>query len=232
MHKIVSGDVNSIINRLVSSSNKPSYKPPYDSPIEDVFALNIVKYLNSYVKLIPQYKIETSKGVFRCDFALEISPYETILLECDGKKFHDFTKDRFRDAFILLESNIREIIRLSGKNINYYLEACLYFLRCCHPEIFSQRGQTNIDILAKNCGIEDSFKEPEEKELLWEEGIWIKKHNMYDDEFEDPYQDILFIRRHKKYFQHWQKLYDFAKENPHLNSIKELAALYDNNHGK
>lgn len=48
-----------------------TYDPPYDSPIEDLFAINAIKYLAKDCKLDKQVDVPTAFGTFRLDFVIE-----------------------------------------------------------------------------------------------------------------------------------------------------------------
>jgi len=54
-------------NILMGIFKGPSYSPPYDSPSENKFAYNLVKYLEKDVELHPQYSIKTHKTTFHLD---------------------------------------------------------------------------------------------------------------------------------------------------------------------
>lgn len=116
------------------------YNPPYDSPIEDEFALNILKYINPEVDFRAQEIIDTTHGRFIIDFVIKIDKCRVIGIECDGKDFHDQYHDEWRDSIILDESDVTEIIRIPGTDIVYHLEDILYIISKWNPEIFSERG--------------------------------------------------------------------------------------------
>lgn len=71
--------------------NSQTYNPLYDSPIEDLFAYHIDKYLSEETKLTPQYPIKTFCSNYRLDFCLELEN-KTIGIECDGEKYHNKKK--------------------------------------------------------------------------------------------------------------------------------------------
>lgn len=45
-----------------------------------------------------------------------------IGIECDGKKFHNASRDEWRDAMILGGEHLDVIYRLRGSDINFYIE--------------------------------------------------------------------------------------------------------------
>jgi hypothetical protein len=102
----------------------PSYTPPYDSPIEDVFAYHVVKYLASDTKMQPQHPISTPAGNFILDFTLERGGLP-IGIECDGRPYHDAYRDEWRDALILGTGRVAAVYRFSGRILSYHINDCL-----------------------------------------------------------------------------------------------------------
>ncbi len=102
------------------------------------FAWNISKYLSKDTTVLKQVPISTIGGNFVLDFVLvNLSLNNKIVVECDGKEFHDANRDKWRDA-TLLGSGYAEVI---------------YRIRR------SERGLININMLAskevKNLHISD-----------------------------------------------------------------------------
>jgi hypothetical protein len=70
------------------------------------------------VGLVPQF----SAGVYRADFGLvsklmdEGKP-KFVLVECDGRAFHEKTRDARRDAVIRKDEDVLDIVRLKGSEI-------------------------------------------------------------------------------------------------------------------
>jgi len=79
------------------------YDPPYESPLEDLFAWNAVKYLGETVAFDKQVEVDTICGKFRLDF-LAVSPESRVAFECDGVEYHEPRRDEWRDAMIQVES--------------------------------------------------------------------------------------------------------------------------------
>ena len=126
---------------------EPLYDPPYDSPLEDRFAYNIVKYLNSSTTLQKQVEVETICGRFIIDFVADCGS-KKVAFECDGEEYHDQSRDEWRDAMILGAGAVDVIYRLRGSDLTYHLEDCLLVVSKWEPEIFSQRGLVNLQTLA------------------------------------------------------------------------------------
>ncbi len=134
--------------------SKPEFEPPYDSPIENDFAYNIVKYLDEGVTFKKQVSVDTVCGRFRLDFMAHRSR-RCIGFECDGKEFHHnevfvSPRDRWRDALILETGVIEVIYRFPGKDLVYNINDCLFILASCQPQLFSERGIENLRVLASD----------------------------------------------------------------------------------
>jgi hypothetical protein len=123
------------------------YRPPYDSPIEDALAWTLSKHLEPSIELQPQFEVPSFAGTFRLDF-LAVGGGRQIGLECDGRKYHGYTRDMFRDSIILGSTSIDAIYRFRGSDISHRLEDALYSLSTLEPDLFSARGRTNLKQLA------------------------------------------------------------------------------------
>lgn len=169
----------------------PAYDPPYESPIEDCFAWNIVKYLNSQVRFDKQVEAETVCGVFRIDFTASLGPL-TIGFECDGEEFHGrfgSLRDEWRDAVILAGGSAQVIYRLRGKDLFRHMDDCLSCVARCDPRLFSDRGIKNLDGLVSEptrriLAVQDDSSTPEHctyvgyPEACHEYGIRVERRTM------------------------------------------------------
>jgi hypothetical protein len=124
------------------------YDPPYDSPIEDLFAYHFVKYASESAAIAPQVEVETLCGRFVLDFVLLGSDGTRIAVECDGKEFHDFARDEWRDAMILGERYVDAIYRLRGGDTVHNIDCALYVMSRLDQNLFSDRGLINLNTLA------------------------------------------------------------------------------------
>jgi very-short-patch-repair endonuclease len=124
------------------------YYPPYDSPIEDIFAWNLSKYINSDIKVFTQFAVNTIGGKFILDFLLELPNKQKILVECDGKEFHDIHRDEWRDGMILGDNYATFIYRIRGSDLYYHINDVLFIISRIHPELISERGHKNLSMLA------------------------------------------------------------------------------------
>jgi very-short-patch-repair endonuclease len=134
---------------MPAHSNSPIYEPPYDSPIEDSFAWDLVKYLRKDVEFIPQFEVRTSCGTFRVDFLCSLNG-RTIGFECDGKNYHSNKKrDEWRDALIMGTGKLNAIYRIPGKYINYDIGRAIYLLSLYEEQIFTERALINLETLGQ-----------------------------------------------------------------------------------
>ncbi len=147
------GDIYTDIFDITSEENvflrEPIPLGPYESPIEDKFAQVIINYLKYNVHFSAQLEITTIAGTFRPDFVLETDSGR-IAFECDGKDYHEYTRDLCRDALILGSNGVDVIYRLTGTNINNIemLNECLYLISFWEPQLFSERAHIQINTLA------------------------------------------------------------------------------------
>jgi hypothetical protein len=124
------------------------YHPPYDSPLEDLFAYNLDKYLAEKAKLSTQVEVKTFCGDYRSDFVATPHGGRPVAIECDGKEFHDESRDEWRDAMILGATGLAAIYRFPGGALHYHMEDCLYLLSRWEPGLFNERGRVNLERLA------------------------------------------------------------------------------------
>ena len=135
---------------------KAIFEPPYDSPIEEQFAWHFAKYVHPNIELFPQYEIPTSHGTFKMDFVIKIKD-KLIGIECDGKNYHNIGRDFWRDIAIIENSRIKDIFRFRGSDITYHINECLIILSWYYPDIFDERGISNLTKLADKDVLEDDF---------------------------------------------------------------------------
>lgn len=124
------------------------YAPPYDSPIEDAFAMIYAPWAASEVTMTPQVKVETICGNFILDFLITTPAGYRVAIECDGKEFHEPSRDEWRDAMILGADHADAIYRLRGEDINIRLEEIMYILSNLEPELFDARALPRFKALA------------------------------------------------------------------------------------
>lgn len=130
-----------------TESAGPYYDPPYDSPIEDLFVVNAIKYLHEDARLDKQVEVPTICGTYYLDFVATCGD-QRMAVECDGRDFHDEYRDEWRDALILGAGAVDVIYRLRGCDLTYHVEDLLYLMSRFDPYFFSERGQINLRKLA------------------------------------------------------------------------------------
>lgn len=181
----------------------PSYSPPYDSPLENDFAYQAVKHLDGSVDLQTQYHVKTICGLFIVDFVAVSSSGRYVGFECDGKEFHNASRDEWRDAMILGSEGLDAIYRLRGTDIAFQLDNILFLLSRCEKELFSERGRRNLIFLA-HPEVRDFEILPEKTNL---------RIAFSDDDF-SPINRIHLERRCRETpagrQQFWQTAYQFA----------------------
>lgn len=180
------------------------YNPPYESPLEDIFAYNAAKYLSASVSFKKQVEFKTICGTFRTDFVASTS-IDSIAIECDGNKYHNKSRDEWRDAMILGEKELSTIFRLRGNDLIYRIEDCFFLLSRFLPSFFTARGLVNLKTLASNNAKRYNIK-PDDNIILIP----------YPDRSNFINPIFLFIERHtfqtssgKNTFL--KKIYEFAK---------------------
>lgn len=126
------------------------------SPIEAEFYRVVSKYLNKDVCLENQVDVQSGKYTFRIDFVVTLGS-QRIGFECDGRAFHSFEKDEWRDSSILKTRKFHSIVRLRGTDIAFRIYDALYVLMSWYPEIFEDRAKDNIEQLASVIAKESEF---------------------------------------------------------------------------
>ncbi|VVS92201.1 hypothetical protein [Desulfoluna spongiiphila] len=194
------------------------YKPPYDSPIEDTFARYAEKYLSQDVSMETQVEVTTICGNFRLDFVAIGPNGNRTAFECDGKEFHDESRDEWRDAMILGSCNIDEIYRISGKDITYRTEEVFYALSIWSPWLFDDRQKNNLIRLAAEDVVELG--------ILPEETIFAAN---YLDVEDNQLNQLYLVKRHKNIpkgrRQFWQAAFKYA-QSLGGGSLDEVMANY------
>lgn len=195
-----------LINHIDNCKNRPQFEQPYESPLEEIFAYNIVKYLDKVVIFQKQVTVDTLCGRFRLDFMIQRSGI-CIGLECDGEEYHSPLRDEWRDAMILETGCVVAIYRFRGKDIFSNIEDCLFFLSLWEPQLFLERGLACLKVLAsdeartKACQVE--FDEIDHifcgyEKHRYEYGIQIEKHSYRPCNYGNSFlkEIISFAKRH------------------------------------
>lgn len=141
--------VREVLDALIDELQNPSEIDPEicESPIEDRFEEEFLKFSKPTAILRRQFEVSTSIGRFRLDFVVE-SEGSKIGIECAGRDFHDAEKDSKRDTAIIESGAVSRIFRLRGRDINFRIHDSLALLALCEPSFFTERGSVNLDSLS------------------------------------------------------------------------------------
>lgn len=131
----------------VNSKWMPAENPPHESPIETELARVLAKYIDDDAAFYKQVPVNTTHGDFRLDFLVE-NDAGLYAFEADGREFHDYSRDMFRDSIILDHTDVTAVFRISGRDVNFLLEEALFVVSRIEPRIFSARGRANLEVLA------------------------------------------------------------------------------------
>ncbi len=117
---------------------------PIEALLEDLF----VKYLDPATRKTTQRTVSTPFGRFRPDFYL-VSPCtgRVLVIECDGREFHDPLRDRWRDAAMLGCGVVHDLLRVEGKDLKRRPHDVLYLLWRLFPELFLKRARSVLEKL-------------------------------------------------------------------------------------
>jgi len=137
-----------VIERFDEVASKHELRPPLraDSPIEVLLDYHLAKYVDDAATIYSQYPVRTICGMRFLDFVLERANVR-VGLECDGRDFHLYEKDLWRDAVILGTGEVDAIYRFSGSAITYRAADCLFAVAASDPVMLSERGRVNLQQL-------------------------------------------------------------------------------------
>jgi len=193
-----------------------------ESPLEELFAQNIEKYLSPNAEIYPQFPVKTLLGNFRLDFVVEVMG-KKVGFECDGKEFHDDYRDEWRDGMILEAGGVDIIYRFRGKDIFSFLEDCIYVVFENDPWLFSDRYPHFFEKLVHRSTIEH-FSVKKEYGSQGEDDI-INVVFVDDNGKTNAGMFLHTIRRSNDFDGHWRSLARFA--SPHGGkTLDEVINIY------
>ena len=120
---------------------------PCDSPIEDIFHLELQKHIAGTASISRQAECQTRLGRFYLDFLVTVNR-RRVAFECDGRDFHNAAKDSMRDRAILRAGHADRIFRLRGRDIYFHIYDALDLIRSRERHLFCERGHHNLERLA------------------------------------------------------------------------------------
>ncbi len=184
----------------------PSFDPPYESPVEEALAWSLVKLLHGQVSFLKQHEVSTRRGNFRLDFLLVTPAGLRIGIEVDGKQFHSYRRDAWRDAVILGEGHVDVMIRFAARDVHYRVFDTIAVLRHLYPEAFDPYQVIAVDRLASS-EVESAVRD-------WPQFVWVQ----YEEEVLDDGSSILMLVSHEGHApatsQSWRQLFEFATSKP------------------
>ena len=114
-----------------------------ESPIEEDFLRCYYNVKSECVSINGQTNCQTKRGTFWLDFVLN-DGQRKIGIECDGKQFHNETRDKLRDDSILETGLVDVIYRVPGKSLWFHTYEALDLLRMREPQLFSEKGSGRL----------------------------------------------------------------------------------------
>lgn len=140
------------LSELVKRPDEPLWPPEpenerLESPIERTFARALYPRLHAEVTPQLQVPVQTICGGFILDLVVDCGATR-VAFECDGKEFHDESRDEWRDAMILGAAAVDIIYRLRGTDIHHRVDDLVFIASVWNPELFSERGRNVARSLA------------------------------------------------------------------------------------
>lgn len=114
-----------------------------ESPIEDRFERALKPVLHPEAEFRGQVEVSTQCGIFRVDYLVTCAS-RRVVLECDGRQFHEESVDEVRDALILGASSADIVYRIRGVDIMYRLMDCVALLSQMEPVLFSDMAKSSL----------------------------------------------------------------------------------------
>jgi len=199
--------------------------PPCESVIESDFDYHARKYLHQEVVMERQVEFHTAVGTFRADFVLSRHG-RRVVVECDGRDYHQAGRDEWRDAMILGEKHAEVIVRLPGNLLYWRIADALFVLAAWEPQLFDERGLVNVNALAT-----DAVKEAGQRSTATR--TWIHYTGEDFDEVRDRNVSVLVERKcaeqtgsEELRVQLWISCYAYAQAHGDIVTLDALMAAY------
>lgn len=131
-----------------------------DSPIEAILIPALLDVFHDGVKW-QQQKPFSCRREYRVDLWASHAG-RSVVVECDGKDFHDYRDDERRDADMLESGLVTDVIRFGGACIAYDKDECVRWVARYLPFLIdSQAGRLSVDDLVDHSrGLARSFAKP------------------------------------------------------------------------
>ena len=198
-------------NASGSFDGKSATLEPFESPIEEELCRVLSKHLAPDTKLTNQVSFATPNGNYRADFVLT-SGSRIIVIEANGKEFHDVLTDIYRGAFILGFSAAQSVYYIRGCDIAYSLPTVLYAISRHEPYFFSDRGLKSLESLTE---IKEGRGETEYQEVFCRE-IGLRGDTRQEDDHPIAYS--LTVLRKDGDCHRWKRIFKAALENPGVSA--------------
>lgn len=129
---------NSFVTRYFEASATAESEP------EVLFQMLMRRLLHPDATFQPQLSYKTRRGSYRADFLLITRFNERIMIEIDGKEFHDPVRDQFRDAFTLADEIAEHVYRFAAQTIFQSIWHAVYAIHRHHPGVFTAEALDEI----------------------------------------------------------------------------------------
>lgn len=131
-----------------------AFNPPYDSPIEEMLAWHLSKYLDEPVVPDEQAEVVTPVATFYLDLMVRRHGGRVIAFECDGKEYHtDPFRGQCRNALIFCYGGAKAIYPFRGQDLHDGVNDGLYAVARKDPAAFSDRGHRHVELLAPDLRV-------------------------------------------------------------------------------
>ncbi len=198
-----------------------------ESPLEEFLEEKLLPLLDlKTVSFQRQFKVSTTGGKFRLDYALKCNSVY-LGLECDGKEFHDTEHDLWRDALIIGDTEITDIIRITGSQIYRNVYCCIYLIMRIYPQLFIRNERKRVSSLAVE-ELRDWLSGKKERHGDIADFSYERDDEVSDMPREVSEKDIegsAYITRRKSQLSQLAPLIAFARKNKGYN-ISQLIRLY------
>jgi len=200
-------DIVSALESLSAVTSEFDDLEPFESPIEEELCRVLLKYLGADTKVSNQVEFETPNGKYRVDFLLQCGDRK-VVLEANGKEFHNDIIDIYRGAFILGFSDVQSVFYIRGCDITYSLPTVLYAISQFEPYLFSERGLKSLDALSE---VKEGRGEVEYSDVLCRQ-TGLRNERIQSSEHPVAYS-LTLLRKHGKPDK-WERVFKAALENP------------------
>jgi very-short-patch-repair endonuclease len=120
-----------------------------ESPIERQLVRELGRALLPDVEVTCQREIRALGKYHRVDFYIEHAG-KRLVIECDGRQFHNFRADKERDGRLLADGGVDMVIRFRGCDILYLPEMCINAIDAfAAPLVSNVRGWKSLEEMAQ-----------------------------------------------------------------------------------